>query len=341
MKQFKPRELLSIGAVPCLLFALSGAACRGQNAHPTLVGYEPTMWRFTYATELRDEVFSKIPFGGLAGKGSGQGQGSAKDFCLGQHFFGYSNESIGIMLFDNGHHRGAEEFYYPPNTVPNEEQIYADESRVVCVGVFDAWTWERQSRRLLTHWNLRRGKDEEVALTSTFYAPRAGVILQAVGPQLRTWSARTGQLLRVVPHLLADFDAEYGEAKEASHVVFSPAAAECFYNTTIYTSKPDPTSDEIEPRDRPPGPTHIASCASGETLWTIDPVYNVAFGGDGATVLAQREGAPVVEVRAARTGRVIRKVDVRPDCTVLGSSRDGQTLYSHDGAGRVWKQRLD
>ena len=340
MPHLKKRSPLRFAALPALLFALSGAPCRGQNQSvpATLVGYEPFGYNTIYPTDLRDELFSPTPLGGSQAQGIGLGY--TEVFCSEPHLFCRIAADGGVEMFDAGLRRKPGAFNSPPNTSAILEQASADPARVIAVGTFDFCAWERKSRRLLCHWNFRRAKDDEVALTSTFYAPRAGVILQAAGPQLRTWSAQTGQLLRLAPHPLADFDAEFGEAKDASHVVFSPDARECFYNTTITTSQPDPKSDENEPRDGPPGPIHVASCASGRTLWTIAPAYTLVFGGDGATVLAQKENSPLVEVRAARTGKVLRQIHIRPDCTFLGSSIDGRTLYTHDQTGRVWKQGL-
>ncbi len=339
MNRFIPQAALRVGAMLATACCLSLGVCHAQGfPRASLVGYEPVGWHITYMTGLRDDLFWPIPVGG-DGLGN-EGIGYLEVFCCAPHLYGMFGFNGGVELLDFGPTRSVGTFPLAPRDSGNDEQVYAGASRVVLVQSNGAWVWNRRSRRLVSHWNLKRAEGEEVGLMSTAYAPHAGVIMQAVGPQLRAWNVRTGKLAWVAPHALAEFDAEYGEAKEASHVVFSPNAHLCFYDTTNYDNRPGPRDDEDTPRDGPPGPTHVASCASGLTLWTIAPAYTLTFGGDGRTVWAQRAGALTVEMCDAQTGKVLRTVPIGAGCRVLGSSSDGAALYSHDKAGRVYRQGL-
>ena len=321
-------------AAPMLL----SSRCQAEESRPVLVGYQRVGWSFRYTTDLRDDVFQPAPCHDT--EEPELALGSRNVWCFAPQAFGAFMGKAGVQFFDSDGHPGPEAFHPPGEEVVNEEQVYADSSRVLLIGAFDAWMWQRKSGRFVNHWKLRLSDKEDVGLTTSFYAPRAGLILQTVGPQLRTWSAQTGQLLRVATHPLVNFDVDYGEAKEASHVVFSPDARLCFYDTSVPLRSRLPAEEERDAPGGPPGPSHVADCTSGRTLWTADWHYTLGFGGDGRTVLAQRIGEEKVEIRAAQSGKLLSKVSILPDCSFIGTSSDGKALYTHDQTGHVFRQAL-
>ena len=327
MKRNAKRALVVLGiAVPLVvLWATREAASR----RPVKVGYEPTGWNeVVYSTELRDDVFLQTP-----SDNPNPGM-EARSYVLSAQLRGTAaivfDGSAYIHVINHKTHQTIATFR-DTTKIQNEENdfdasIVLDNSRLFLFGHLNAWVWDLKSKRLLHHWKLKRFDKDDVFLTSVSYLPHTGLIIQAMGPQIRMWNAQTGRLVGTSAHPLVNFNSEAEEGWAASHVSFSSNGKFCFYDTKQSSSSA--------------GPSHIALCQSGKTLWKLDFHYKLGFGGDDKTVLAQWEPTPVVEVRDIQNGKLLHKLKIRPDCTFIGSSFDGNTLYTHNGKGEVFRQRI-
>ena len=324
MKTNVKRAVVALGiAVPLGVF---WAAREAASWRPVKVGYEPVGWReVVYSTELRDDVFLQTPF-------TNPYTGTEEKICvLSSQLLGTStidNEAaVSVHLIDHKTHRTIASLRdQGKNQDDVDASLVENHSKLFLLGHLSAWVWDLKSKQLLHYWNLMKSDEEDVHLASIPRLSNGGLITQAMGPRIRVWSAETGRLVGTSAHLLTDFHSVYGEHTLANYVSFSPNGKFCFYDTEV----PDYNS----------GPSHIALCQSGQTVWKLNRNYHLGFGGDDQTVLAQWEPTHVVEVRDIQNGQLLHKLKIRPGCTFLGSSADGNTLYTHNDAGEVFRQRI-